>query len=122
MVNKSILALSKANPKTYKSRLVRRNSANGASDEEALKMKVSKLPTRATKRKVVDSSSEEPTSSNADGALKTVSGFIFSIFYNAVLMLCFRELIKKWSHHLVIRSNTLLSWAHLGMRQMRHLR
>jgi hypothetical protein len=33
-------------------------------------------------------------------------------------MLCIRELIKKWSHHLVIPSNTFLSWAHLRMRQM----
>ncbi|KAF9505491.1 hypothetical protein BS47DRAFT_1400326 [Hydnum rufescens UP504] len=71
MANKSVPASSKANLKTYQGRLVRRNSTNGASDEEAPKTKVSKLPTRATKRKVIDSSSEEPTSSDADRALKT---------------------------------------------------
>ncbi|KAF9518976.1 hypothetical protein BS47DRAFT_1358601 [Hydnum rufescens UP504] len=71
MANKSVPASSKANLKTYQGRLVRRNSTNGASDEEAPKTKVSKLPTRATKCKVIDSSSEEPTSSDADRALKT---------------------------------------------------
>ncbi|KAF9505127.1 hypothetical protein BS47DRAFT_1400683 [Hydnum rufescens UP504] len=50
MANKSVPASSKANLKTYQGRL---------------------LPTRATKRKVIDSSSEEPTSSDADRALKT---------------------------------------------------
>ncbi|KAF9514975.1 hypothetical protein BS47DRAFT_1361378 [Hydnum rufescens UP504] len=71
MANKSVLASSKANLKTYQGCLVRQNSTNGASDEEAPKTKVLKLPTCATKRKVIDSSSEEPTSSDADRALKT---------------------------------------------------
>ncbi|KAF9503127.1 hypothetical protein BS47DRAFT_1369773 [Hydnum rufescens UP504] len=71
MANKSVPASSKANLKTYQGCLVRQNSTNRASDEEAPKTKVSKLPTHATKRKVIDSSSEEPTSSDADRALKT---------------------------------------------------
>jgi hypothetical protein len=80
MVNTSVLASSKANLKTYQRCLIRGNSANGASDEEAPKTKVLKLPTCATKHKVIDSSSEEPTSSDADRALKTVSAFRLSIF------------------------------------------